>query len=97
MTATVAPAVIPVAGASFVRPSTAGVGVWISKHLTEAMTIVTISSALVASFAVAQYQIAELRESHGHLSRVQSGDHDTITEIRQDVRWIRDTLAKESK
>lgn len=70
---------------------------WISKHLGEAMTILTISSALVASFAVAQYQIAELRESHGHLSRVQSGDHDTITEIRQDVRWIRDTLAKESK
>ena len=68
---------------------------WISKHLGEAVTIVGLASALVASFAVAQYQIGELREAHGDLSRVQAGDHDAITEIRQDVRWIRDTLAKD--
>lgn len=68
--------------------------VWVKNHLGTVVTIATAVAAGASSYAVAQYQIGELRDSHRTLRASQEADHDTLTEIRQDVRWIRSVIEK---
>lgn len=76
------------------NPRRANEMAWVRSHIGTVLSIATALAAIISSYAVAQYQIGDLRDAHRTLRASQEIDHDTITEIRQDVRWIRSAIEK---
>lgn len=64
---------------------------WV-KYAATILSAVVLFAGIIASYAVAQYQIRELRDELDKVVVQQDGDHDKITEIANDVRWIRTRL-----
>jgi len=67
---------------------------WVRSHIGTVLTIATTVAAVISSYAVAQYQIADLRDSHRALRQSHDADHDTIIGMSQDVQWIRSALER---
>lgn len=70
---------------------------WIAKNIGVTVTIVGILSGVVASWAVAQYQISELRNDHQHVRHDSDIARQDITEIKADIRWIRSAVERLEK
>tara|TARA_Y100000034_G_scaffold92407_1_gene111673 strand:- start:185 stop:403 length:219 start_codon:yes stop_codon:yes gene_type:complete len=65
------------------------------KDYGNAITLLVIFATAVASAATAQYQIRNQGERLNAIETRQRMDHDTMTEIRVDVSWIRKALEKQ--
>ena len=59
------------------------------------ITLAIFSVGVIASAATAQYQIRSQGIRLNVIETQQAADHDTITEISVDVRWIRKALEKQ--
>lgn len=70
---------------------------WIAKNIGATITLVVILSGIVASWAVAQYQISELRNDHQHVKHDNDTARQDITEIKADIRWIRSAVERLEK
>ena len=53
-----------------------------------------VMAGVVASYAVAQYQISELRGDVKELQKNWQEDHDTLIRIAVDVKWVRANMEK---
>jgi hypothetical protein len=60
------------------------------------ITLAIFSVGVVASAATAQYQIRSQGIRLNAIETQQATDHDTLTEISVDVRWIRESLEHEA-
>ena len=60
------------------------------------ITLAIFGVGVVASAATAQYQIRAQDIRLTAIERQQASDHDTLTEISVDVRWIRESLEHEA-
>ena len=58
-------------------------------------SVFVVVCGVVGSYAVAQYQIRDLRDDLEAVATQQAGDHDKLTEIYADVRWIRMKLERD--
>ena len=58
-------------------------------------SVLVVVCGVVGSYAVAQYQIHDLRVDLEAVATQQAGDHDKLTEIYADVRWIRKRLERD--
>ena len=56
------------------------------------ITLVIFGVGVVASATTSQYQIRSQETRLNVIEIQQASDHDTITEISVDVRWIRESL-----
>ena len=59
------------------------------------VAVVVFTIGLVASAAVGQYQIRSNGIAIEENAQQQRQDHDSITRIEVDVRWIRESLEKQ--
>ena len=78
------------------------------KSLPLLISVIVIVSGIVASYAVAQYQISELREETQNIKtevRLELAElhkkaaltRESIVAIESDVRWIRATMERDVK
>jgi hypothetical protein len=58
------------------------------------ITLIIVAASVVGSYAVAQYQISELRGDVQKLQEQRDIDRESLIEMRADVRWIRLTLER---
>lgn len=53
--------------------------------------------SLAVSFGISQYQIGELQKSYAVFEEARRADHDTLLEVKNDVKWIRLAMEKIGK
>lgn len=70
---------------------------WILKNIGVTITFIGLVSGVVASWAVAQYQISELRNDNQHVRHDNDTARQDITEIKADIRWIRSAVERLEK
>lgn len=70
---------------------------WILKNIGVTLTLIAMISGIVASWAVAQYQISELRSDHQQVQHDNDTARQDITEIKADIRWIRSAVERLEK
>ena len=70
---------------------------WILKNIGVTITFIGLVSGVIASWAVAQYQISELRSDHQHVRHDNDTARQDITEIKADIRWIRSAIERLEK
>lgn len=65
------------------------------------LTVALLCAGVIGSYAISQYQIAELRDSVKTLQddvkiirEQRAEDREAMVEVRNDVRWIREAIEK---
>lgn len=56
------------------------------------LTVLVLAGSIIASYAVAQYQISEARADIKELQHQRQADREVIVEMKADVKWIRKAL-----
>ena len=62
------------------------------RYLALIISLLLPLMAVTAAWSTAQYQLSEQNRDLERLAQQQRIDHDTLTEIRTDVNWIRAAL-----
>ena len=62
------------------------------KYLALVVSLLLPLMTVAAAWSTAQYQLSEQNRDLERLAEQQRIDHDTLTEIRTDVNWIRAAL-----